>query len=367
MLVSLSDRSYQIEIGSATGDGSLGRAGVILSSLPQTVTHCVVLTDDNVQRLGYARTVAESLAQSGIDAAILIVAAGEQSKTIETANSLWTALVDEDVDRQSVLVAVGGGVIGDLGGFVASTFLRGIRFFQVPTTLLAQVDSSVGGKVGINLPSAKNSVGAFYQPVAVLIDTSTLATLDDDQFACGLGEVAKYAVSLDESLWRLLETDAAKVLAREPSTLGTIVNACCRIKADIVSRDERETTGLRALLNFGHTFAHAFETHSEYKVLHGQAVAVGSVLATRLAVRLGLVDNAMLERVIELHKSLRLPVKPSDLPQLPKWDAGTIIKLMSRDKKVENGRLKFVLPTSAGKCELTEVGDIDEVKRILEE
>jgi 3-dehydroquinate synthase len=344
--VSLGSRSYDIEIGT----GNLNRVGAFLSVF-KPVSLAVVLTDTNVSRFGYAEQVAASIAESGMEAVILSVAAGEQSKAIETANTLWETLLEDGADRKAVVVSVGGGVIGDLGGFVAATYARGIRFFQVPTSLLAQVDSSVGGKVGIDLPKAKNMIGAFHQPLGVLIDTQTLQTLPEDQYLSGLGEIVKYGVSLDAELFRYLETNTEKIKVRDNEVLQKIVADCCRIKAQIVAEDEFETAGRRILLNYGHTFAHAFEIESHYTLLHGLAVSIGSIYAARLAVKLGLVDEAFLHRQMGLYQALGLPV------ELPGGD-GTLkpetARLMQHDKKAEFGKLRFVLPTGLGECRVVD-------------
>jgi len=325
--VSLGSRSYDIDVGS----GCLHNVGTLLAAF-QPISSAVVLTDANVQHFGYAEQVAASIADAGIPAHILSVAAGEQSKTIETANTLWETLLEDGVDRKAVLVAVGGGVIGDLGGFVAATYARGIRFFQVPTTLLAQVDSSVGGKVGIDLTTAKNMVGAFHQPLGVLIDIETLQTLPEEQYLSGLGEVVKYGVSLDASLFEYIEVSIEPIQRRDGAVLQKIVAECCRIKARIVAEDEYETTGQRILLNYGHTFAHAFEIASNYTILHGLAVSMGAICAARLALHLGLVDEALLQRQLDLHQALNLPVEyPSEF-----------------------GKLRFVLPTDLGRCRVVE-------------
>jgi len=342
--ISLGSRSYHITVGS----NSLHDIGAQLSSF-QPSSSAVVLTDVNVQHYGYADRVAASIADAGISAHVLSVQAGEQSKTIETANTLWEMLLENGTDRKSVLVAVGGGVVGDLGGFVAATYARGIRFFQVPTTLLAQVDSSVGGKVGIDLTAAKNMVGAFHQPLGVLIDTETLQTLPEEEYLSGLGEVLKYGVSLDASLFEYIEANIDPIKKRDNAVLQTIIAECCRIKAQIVAEDEYETTGRRILLNYGHTFAHAFEIASGYKILHGLAVSMGMICAARLALRLGLVNEAFLQRQLTLHQALNLPVEyPSE------FDQGQIIELMRRDKKSEFGKLRFVLPTGLGQCRVVE-------------
>ena len=342
--VSLGSHSYDIVIGS----NHLHDAGRHLAAF-QPVSSAVVLTDTNVQQYGYADQVAASIADAGIPTQVLSVAAGEQSKTIETANSLWETFLEDGIDRKSLLVVVGGGVVGDLGGFVAATYARGIRFFQVPTSLLAQVDSSVGGKVGIDLTAAKNMVGAFHQPLGVLIDTEVLQTLPEEEYLSGLGEVVKYGVSLDASLFRDIEENVEAIKRRDNTVLQKIVAECCRIKAEIVAEDEYETTGRRIVLNYGHTFGHAFEVASGYKILHGLAVSIGSIYAARLALRLGLVDEAFLYRQIDLYRALNLPVEyPSE------FDPLRMTELMRRDKKTEHGKLRFVLPTGLGQCRVIE-------------
>jgi 3-dehydroquinate synthase len=342
--VSLGSRSYHIAVGS----GCLHDVGTQLAAF-QPVSSAVVLTDANVQRYGYADRVAASIADAGIPAHVLSVAAGEQSKTIETANTLWETLLEDGTDRKSVLVAVGGGVVGDLGGFVAATYARGIRFFQVPTTLLAQVDSSVGGKVGIDLTAGKNMVGAFHQPLGVLIDIETLQTLPEEEYLSGLGEVVKYGVSLEASLFEYIEGNVERMKRRDHAVLQTIVAECCRIKARIVAEDEYETTGRRILLNYGHTFGHAFEIASGYTILHGSAVSMGLICAARLALRLGLVDEQFLDRQLALHRALNLQV---DYPRA--FAPQHMVEWMRRDKKTEFGKLRFILPTALGQCRVVE-------------
>ena len=342
--VALGARSYDIHVG----NGQLKNVGTALAAF-RPLSSAIVLTDTSVRYYGYAQQVAASIAESGIPARILSIAAGEQSKTIETANTLWETLLEDGTDRQSVLVAVGGGVVGDLGGFVAATYARGIRFFQVPTTLLAQVDSSVGGKVGIDLSAAKNMVGAFHQPLGVWIDIETLQTLPEEEYLSGLGEVLKYAVSLDVELFHMFEENTAPIKCRDHAVLQQIVAECCRIKARIVAEDEYETAGRRILLNYGHTFAHAFETISGYAILHGLAVSMGMICAARLALRLGLTDEALLDRQLALHRALNLPV---DYPS--EFEPQRLVELMQRDKKTEFGKLRFVLPTALGECRVVE-------------
>lgn len=373
--VNLAERSYDIVIGT----GTLAAAGRFLAERAK-VTHVVLLTDDNVHK-PHAAQVAESIGLEEIDVDVVCVEPGEESKSLEMAEGLWQAMLDLGADRKTVVAAVGGGVIGDLAGFIAATFARGLRFLQVPTSLLAQVDSSVGGKVGINLPTAKNMVGAFLQPLGVLIDTATLTTLPPREFSAGLGEVVKYGVILDAAFFDDFEADAAAILAHDHEVLGRVITRCCRLKADVVEQDEREETGLRAILNFGHTFGHAFETLSWGSgqsagergekepssalrlppsdlnpipnpqspiptLLHGEAVAIGMVCAARLAERLGRVDAAFTARLRSLLETFGLPVDP------PAFDPQQILDSMMHDKKVQFGKLSFVLPSRMGQVEL---------------
>ncbi|MDR1492595.1 MAG: 3-dehydroquinate synthase [Planctomycetaceae bacterium] len=339
--VDLAARSYDVEIGTK----NLSHLRAILDAF-LNVQHVVILTDANVAPL-YAENIAEHLAAHDLTVDMMIIEPGEESKSIASAECLWEKLLEIGTDRQSVMLAVGGGVVGDLAGFIAATYARGIRFFQIPTTLLAQVDSSVGGKVGVNLSGGKNMVGAFYQPLGVLIDTKTLDTLDESQYLAGLGEVVKYGVSLDAELFELLENNIDRVKQRNHALLTSIVARCCRIKADVVEKDELETLGLRAKLNYGHTFAHAYETLSGYgTLLHGLAVAIGLVDAARLARKLDRVNDSFVERQITVNEQLGLPVR------YDKTREEEMIDLMTHDKKSVRGSLRFILPTKIGQCEL---------------
>lgn len=352
--VNLGPRSYDIEIGS----GNLADATKLCDAEADDA-HAVLITDSNVDGL-YTEKVAEPLAELGCEVDILVIEAGEQSKSSDVADELWERMLEEGADRKSVVVALGGGVVGDLAGFVAATFGRGLRFVQVPTTLLAQVDSSVGGKVGINLPGGKNMVGAFWQPRGVLIDVDVLQSLPDREYRAGLAEVVKYGVIQDADFFAYLEENVASINDREPSVLTQIVQRCCRLKADVVEQDEREETGLRSILNYGHTFCHAFESATEYELLlHGEGVAIGMMCAARLAERLGRVDQAFVDRQRVLLESLRLPL---DVPEV---DHDELIELMYRDKKVERGKLRFVLPTRMGHVELVRDVDTDDIHAAL--
>jgi 3-dehydroquinate synthase len=353
--VNLAERAYDISIGA----GNLAGLGTFVQERGKA-THAVVLTDDNVQPL-WAMPAAESLAREGVNVDVISVPPGEPSKSVDSAAGLWQGLLELQADRKSIVVAVGGGVVGDLAGFVAATFARGLRFFQVPTSLLAQVDSSVGGKVGVNLPEAKNMVGAFYQPAGVLIDTAILATLPEKEYRAGLAEAIKYGIILDARFFTDFEKHIVQINAKDPKVLAKVVARCCRLKADIVEHDEREETGHRAVLNYGHTFAHAFEALSGYgRLLHGEAVAIGMMCAARLAERVGRVDQKFVARQEKLFRNLGLPMTPPKLPP------DKILAAMRSDKKVQHGKLRFVLPDRLGRVELVTDIDPHEVLKALD-
>jgi 3-dehydroquinate synthase len=345
--VKLSERSYKIEIGT---DNVAALGG--LAQRWCRATHAVIITDENVET-PHAITAASSLSDAGAAVDLLVVEPGEATKTVASATFLWDKLLELGTDRKSVIVAVGGGVIGDLAGFVAASFTRGLAFIQLPTTLLAQVDSSVGGKVGVNLAGGKNMVGAFWQPAGVLIDTSVLDTLPEREYRAGLAEVVKYGVILDADFFGYLEDRVVELNHRDAAVLQHVIARSCQLKADVVAADERELTGQRAVLNYGHTFCHALETVTGYgEYLHGEAVSLGMLCASRLAERLGRVDHKFTTRQRKLLKTLKLPV---DFPEV---DHQALLNAMSHDKKVEHGKLRFVLPTKMGHVEL--VGDVDE-------
>ncbi len=348
--VNLAERSYDIQIGSGN------RAGLAAFLRERTRSnHAVIITDTNVDEL-YADQLGDLLTDDSWEVHVLVVDAGEASKAAEIAEELWETMLAEGTDRQSIVLAIGGGVVGDLAGFVAATFTRGLQFFQVPTTLLAQVDSSVGGKVGINLPGAKNMVGAFWQPEGVLIDVDVLTTLPDREYRAGLGEVVKYGVILDADFFAYLEQNTAAINAKDPATLQHIVERCCRLKADVVEKDERETTGLRAVLNYGHTYAHAFEAAGNYgEMLHGEAVSIGMVCAARLAKRMNRVDGEFVDRQFALLEALKLPTTTPD------YEGEDLLALMRHDKKVDNGQLRFVLPDRMGHVELVKDVRVEDV------
>lgn len=339
--VQLADRSYTIRITDDTADFP----SLVRQSFPQN-KHVLVVFDQNVA--SYAKVHGRSLADLGFRVTSIPVASGEDSKSVEMLAKIWQQMLQSHTDRGSLLVAVGGGVVGDLAGFAAATFARGIPLIQVPTTLLSQVDSSVGGKTGINLPGAKNIVGAFWQPGLVFIDTTTLDSLPDREFISGLAEVAKYGVILLPEVFDFLERNWQKVLGRDPAALNWIITQSCRAKALVVQEDEREVTGRRAILNYGHTFAHAIEATAGYGTwLHGEAVSMGMHSAALLGEILGRVDSQFVTRQRCLLERLKLPVG------WPQSDPLEIWRAMQHDKKVQHGTLRFILPTrQLGQVEL---------------
>lgn len=354
--VSLGERSYDIDIGS----GNLARLGAFLAAR-RNVSHAVVLADAQVAPR-WGELALRSLAAAAIRAEMLTIPPGEGSKSVAEADRLWNALVELRADRKTVIVALGGGVVGDLAGFVAATYARGLAFFQVPTTLLAQVDSSVGGKVAVNLPRAKNMVGAFWQPAGVLIDLDTLDSLPEREYRSGLAEVVKYGMAQDADFFSYLEGSVPQILKRDGAVLETVVARSCRLKADIVEQDEREESGLRAILNYGHTFAHALEAVTAYgQFLHGEAVAIGMVCAARLAQRLGRIDETVVARQASLLTRLGLPTRAQGLhpPQL--------LEAMAYDKKVQHGKLRFVLPCRPGQVEVVSEVPVEDILAVLRE
>ena len=305
----------------------------------------MLITDENVGPL-YARTAMDSLRNAGFDAAAFVVPAGDATKSLEWVSRIYDALADAKIDRTSPVIALGGGVVGDLTGFVAATWLRGVPFVQCATTIEADIDASVGGKTAVNHASGKNMIGAFYQPLFVLIDTATLRTLSERDFKAGLAESIKHAVIRDADFFAWHEQNAANVLAYDTDALGALVEHNVRIKADIVSQDERETTGLRALLNFGHTVGHAIESLMARQGdpwRHGEAVAAGMVAAAEMSTVAGRLDRASAERIVSLIARMGLPVTAPLAGQREK-----VMGLMQSDKKVAAGRLRFVLADRIG-------------------
>jgi 3-dehydroquinate synthase len=338
--VELGSRSYPIHIGA----GLLQRPELIAPHLSQN--KAALVTNPMVGEL-YLDALASGLNGIGVGVVPIVVPEGESQKTWETLNAIFDQLLAHRCERKTTVIALGGGVVGDLAGFAAAVYLRGVPFIQIPTTLLAQVDSSVGGKTGVNHPAGKNMIGAFHQPRLVLADTSTLNTLPDRELSAGLAEVIKYGLIRDRAFFEWLERDMERLTARDPAALARAVRRSCELKAEVVAEDERET-GVRALLNLGHTFGHAIETGLGFGTwLHGEAVAAGTMLAARLSQKLGWLTNADVSRISDLFRRARLPVEAPDL------GARRYLELMGLDKKVEQGRLRLVLLESIGSARVT--------------
>jgi 3-dehydroquinate synthase len=337
--VPLGERSYSIRIG----EGLLPRLGAECVRLGLG-RRCAVVSDTTVAPLYAARTV-RSLTASGFDPCVVAIPAGERSKCLAQVAACYDHLARHRLERRSFVVALGGGVVGDLAGFLAATYLRGLALVQVPTTLLAAVDSSVGGKVGVNLVAGKNLVGAFYQPRLVLCDLATLKTLPPRELRAGLAEVIKYGVIDDARLFRRLERDLEALLQLEPATLAIVVARCCAIKAAVVGQDETEG-GRRAILNFGHTVGHAIEAISKYgKYLHGEAIAIGQVAAALLSARRQGLSDGEVERIRRLLDRAGLPTTV----RLDRRQRALVQKTMRLDKKVSEGEVKFVLAERIGR------------------
>ena len=346
--IELGDRSYPILIGT-----SLIETPESLASLPKAST-AVVVTNETVQPL-YAGKLLRSLKLRYVQVHLVTLPDGEEFKTWQTLNLIFDALLTHQCDRKTVLFALGGGVVGDITGFAAASYMRGVPFVQVPTTLLSQVDSSVGGKTGINHPLGKNMVGAFYQPKLVLCDLNTLATLPKRELSAGLAEVIKYGPIADPEFLDWIEANIDALLQRDISALTHAIKRSCEIKAWVVSQDERES-GLRAILNFGHTFGHAIEAGMGYgNWLHGEGVGCGMVMAARLSLALGLIDAAYLERLTRLIARAGLPTIAPILDQ--EDNTGRYLELMRVDKKAEAGEIRFIVIDGKGNATLQTAPD----------
>lgn len=340
--VELGDRSYAIHIG----EGLLGRAGEIISPLLAR-KKTVIVSDENVAKFHLA-TLQDSLDAFGIAHTAIIMPPGEATKSYEKFQFLCDELLANDVERNDIIIAFGGGVIGDLAGFAAAVLRRGVNFVQIPTSLLAQVDSSVGGKTGINSSHGKNLVGAFHQPLAVIADIGLLDTLPPRELASGYAEVAKYGLLGDIGFFEWLEDNAAALFAGDGQVRIKAISRSCEAKADVVARDEQEH-GVRALLNLGHTFGHALEGATGFgqRLLHGEGVAIGTVLAFRFSEKSGLIAEGAAKRVQAHFASVGLPTTLADISgDLP--DAATLVNFMRQDKKASDGKLVFILARKIG-------------------
>jgi 3-dehydroquinate synthase len=350
--VSLGDRSYPIHIG----NGLLTKAELLLPHLKRK--QVAIVTNTTVAPL-YLESLSKTLRDAGVSVIPIILPDGEVYKNSDTLNQIYDALLQNRCERTTTLIALGGGVIGDLTGYAAATYLRGVPFIQVPTTLLSQVDSSVGGKTGINHPLGKNMIGAFYQPQVVLADIDTLATLPPAELAAGMAEVIKYGLIRDQDFFEWVELNIDKLNALEPESMRYAIYCSCQNKAEVVAADERES-GERALLNLGHTFGHAIENAMGYGVwLHGEAVAAGTMLAADLSHRLGWLSADDVARMRRLFIAARLPVDAPDL------GVDRYLDLMGLDKKVEDGKIRLVLQQGIGNSVLTSDYDVELLKQTL--
>jgi 3-dehydroquinate synthase len=353
--VSLAERSYVITVG----ENMLREVGISCSKL-NLGPRCAIITDSKVAHR-YAKPLDKALKLAGFEPGIITIPSGEKSKNLKMVQSCYDELAKMRLDRKSMIVALGGGVVGDLAGFVAATYLRGIAFVQVPTTLLAQVDSSVGGKVGVNLKAGKNLVGAFHQPRFVSCDLQLLKSLPAREFRSGLAEVIKYGIIANPNLFDRLEVTMDRVLAQDPEVLPDIVAQCCQTKADIVAADETET-GLRSILNFGHTIGHAIEAISGYgKYLHGEAIAIGQVAAAKLSSRLTGLGLDAVDRIEKLFKAAGLPTQI----KLTKVQYAKLLDAMLLDKKTSGGEVKFVLAEQIGKVRFGEKVPVQHIQEVM--
>lgn len=352
--VDLGERSYNIAIGG----GMLGEIGKALEKF-EFSRRLALVSNPTVYGL-YGKVVSDSIRSSGFEVTDIIIPDGEEYKNLAWVEKIYEELLKAHLDRRSVMVALGGGVVGDITGFAAATYMRGINFVQVPTTLLAQVDSSVGGKTGINHILGKNMIGAFWQPRLVWADSGTLRTLEERQYLSGMAEVIKYGVIWDGEFFAFLAKNREKILALENTAVDHVIKRSCEIKAEVVSRDERES-GLRAILNYGHTVGHAVETASGYgKYLHGEAVAIGMCLEARLAQEEGLLGAEEAEKIGALVSSYGLPsALPADA------DRAVFFSSMELDKKAVSGDLRFVLPEGIGKVRIQDGLSVRDIERVV--
>lgn len=352
LTVSLADRSYPIHIG----NGLLSQAELILPHLKRK--QVAIVSNTTVAPL-YMQALAQPLRDAGISVIEIILPDGEAYKNSETLQTIYDHLLQNRCERNTTLIALGGGVIGDLTGYAAATYLRGVPFIQVPTTLLSQVDSSVGGKTGINHPLGKNMIGAFYQPKLVLADIDTLKTLPQRELSAGVAEVIKYGLIRDADFFDWLETNMSALMALDTAVASYAIYRSCQNKAEVVAVDEHEQ-GERALLNLGHTFGHAIENAMGYGVwLHGEAVATGTIMAADLSQRMGWLNAAEVQRIKNIMLAAKLPI------EAPDFGAEEYLRLMQLDKKVADGRIRLILQQAIGKAVITADYDADKLQQTL--
>ncbi|MCK8826644.1 3-dehydroquinate synthase [Natroniella acetigena] len=353
--VDLGVRSYQIKVG----EDLLKDIGTYLTEL-EIGSKVLIITNDLVDSL-YGQEVKDSLKEVGFTVEVAKIGDGEKYKSLETAQQLYDQAVVAGLDRSSSILALGGGVVGDIAGFIAATYMRGVNFIQVPTTLLAQVDSSVGGKVAVNHAAGKNLIGDFYQPQLVVADINVLSTLEEKELKAGLAEVIKYGVIWDEEFFTFLEDNYKEILTLEPQQVQHLIKVSCQIKAAVVAQDETER-GLRAILNYGHTLGHALEAVTDYQYYrHGEGVAIGMLGAAKLAHQIGWLDKADVIRQQRLIENFGLPTSFSQ------WSVDEICQALTKDKKVEDGVIRFILAKEIGEVEI--IADLEEnlIKEVTQE
>jgi 3-dehydroquinate synthase len=352
--VNLATRSYQAGI----------EAGLLAArvALPEKYHRCAVITDANVRAI-YGGTIRRALTKSGRRVAVFTIKPGERSKRLAIIESLAREMLNAGIERRDIIIALGGGVVGDIAGFLAAAYMRGLDYLQVPTSLIAQIDSSIGGKTGVNLREGKNIIGAFHHPIAVLIDPAVLKTLPSRHFNNGMAEAIKTAAIGDARLFAFIERNALRIKHLEPYAMECLITDCCRFKARIVGEDERES-GIRAILNFGHTVGHAVESVSGYKLLHGEAVAVGMVAASRISEALGLASSETTDRLAALLREFDLP---TDLRRLRAVNPDALTGTMKHDKKLLRGKFTFILPRKIGKVEIRRDVPPSVVRQVLGE
>lgn len=352
--VALGAKSYSVVVER----GVLSTVGGRLRSLG-VGSRTAVVTSASILRL-YGKPVIESLEEAGFTVAVVDVPEGESAKTLAVAQQCWDALLAAGLDRTSTVVALGGGAVGDLAGFVAATYMRGLNFAQIPTTVLAQVDASIGGKTAIDHPTAKNLVGAFYQPRLVLIDPSTAATLPDRDYRSGFAEIVKHGIVLDRAYFEDLERSVSEILGRDGAALERIIGGSCRLKAAVIERDPEEKSELRFALNYGHTIGHALEAATAFgRWTHGEAVSIGVVAEARLAARLGIASAETADRQERLLAAVGLPVRATGV------EVDAVLAATRRDKKSRNGRVPFVLAPAIGEFRVVYDIDPDDVRAAL--
>ncbi|MFC1949642.1 3-dehydroquinate synthase [Chloroflexota bacterium] len=350
--VRLAPSSYDILIGS----GLLDQVGARLKELDFS-DKLVIVTDSTVRKL-YGDTLKQGLDDNGFDVLLIEIPAGEEQKSLETAGRLYYELTDFYAERTTPVIALGGGVIGDLAGFVASTYMRGVPLVQVPTTLLSQGDSSIGGKVAVNHGKLKNKIGAFYHPRVTISDTDTLRSLSPRELSDGLAEIIKHGVILNAELFSFIEQNLDKIKSLDSEVIEKVVSRSAEIKAGVVEKDELDT-GLRNILNYGHTVGHAIEAVSGLKIWHGEAVAIGMLVEATISNGMGLIDKGEVDRLKTVLASAGLPTK------LPSLKSGDLIEAMKHDKKIQQGRLRFVLPKKIGEALVTDEVTIAQIEEAL--